>query len=233
LFLKYLDILKIASLGKTDTAFGNNAGAPYSTYLLPPAPNQDPAPLQKPPKGYNPEDPNNYPANINYIAPGFNYKLRPDEAVVMIGKTPPLAYYFSYRSYLCFVQNKPEKDYSDTITAGNDYTGLYHYIGASMGDQLDNHRIWTDHTPYGAPGNPFNSSTIIITSTDKGINKQMRDALVESGFSPGIMNNDNIPMGLVNMGLEKEKDTFMFLMRAAIWADYDAGWNYINNLEIM
>jgi len=26
----------------------------------------------------------------------------------------------------------------------------------------------------------------------------MREALSDSGFSPGIMNNDNIPLGLVN-----------------------------------
>lgn len=106
---------------------------PYAAYLLPPAPNQDPSPDQKPPKGYNPEG-HNYPANINYVAPGFTYKLRPDEAIVLIGKTPPPAYYFSYRSYLGFVQNKLEKDSSDSITTGNDYTGVYHFIGASMGD---------------------------------------------------------------------------------------------------
>ncbi len=100
-----------------------------------------------------------------------------------------------------------------------------------MGDQIDSHRIWTDSTPYGAPGNPFNSSTIIITTADKGINKQMRNALIKSGFSPGIMNDDNIPGRLVNMGLEEGKDTFSFVMRAAIWADSDTGWNYINNLE--
>lgn len=229
--LKYLDILKLVSEGKIDTAFANNAGAPYATYLLPPAPNQDPSSAQKPPKGYNPQNPNNYPANIEYTAPGLDYKLRADEAIVLIGKTPPSAYNFSYKSYLGFVENKLSKDYSDTITLGNDNTGFYHSIGASLGDQINNHNIWTDNTPYGAPGNPFNSSTIIITTADKGVNKQMRDALIKSGFSSGIMNDDNIPVGLTNIGLEKGKDTFSFIMRAAIWLDYDAGWDYINNLE--
>jgi hypothetical protein len=229
--LRHLDILKLVSKGIIDTAFANNAGAPYATYLLPPAPNQDPSPVQKPPKGYNPQNPNNYPANIEYAAPGLDYKLRADEAIVLIGKTPPPAYNFSYRSYLGFVENEQSKDYSDTITVGNDNTGFYHSIGASMGDQINNHNIWTGNTPYGAPGNPFNSSTIIITTANRGINKQMRDALVKSGFSSGIMNDDNIPMGLTNIGLEKGKDTFSFIMRAAIWLDYDAGWDYINNLE--
>jgi hypothetical protein len=229
--LKYLDILKLVSKGIIDNAFANNAGAPYATYLLPPAPNQDPSPAQRPPKGYNPHDPNNYPANIEYAAPGMDYKLRADEAIVLIGQTPPPAYNFSYRSYLGFVENEQSKDYSDNITVGNEDTGFYHAITASLGDQINNHNIWTDNTLYGAPGDPFNSSTVIITTSEKGINEQMRDALVSSGFNPGIINDDNIPMGLTNLGLEKGKDTFSFIMRAAIWLDPDAGWDYINNLE--
>lgn len=229
--LSYIDILKLASEGKVDTAFGNNAGAPYASYLLPPAPTQNPSTFQQPPKGYNLDDPNNYPSNVDYVAPGVNYKLRPDEAIVLIGQTPPPAVYFSFRSYLGFVQNKLGKDYSDTITAGNDAIGFYHFIGASMGDQISNNFIWTENTLSGAPGNPFDSSTIIITTADMGINKQMRNALVKSGFNPGIMNDDNIPIDLVNIGLEKGKDNFMFVMRAAVFENSDIGWDYIYNLD--
>ncbi|WP_199900112.1 hypothetical protein [Caldalkalibacillus mannanilyticus] len=187
--------------------------------------------MQKPPKGYNPNDPHNYPANIEYVGPGFNYKLRPDEAIVLIGQTPPPAVYFSFRSYLGFVENKAEKDYSDTVTSGDQDTGFYHFIGASMGDQISNNFIWTDSTPNGSPGNPFDSSTIIITTADQDVNQQMRNALVESGFDTGIMNNDIIPIDLVRMGLERGKDHFMFVMRVAIFQNPEVGWDYIDNLE--
>ncbi len=83
--LKYIDILKLVSEGVVDNAMGNHAGAPYSPFLLPPAPNKHPAEGQEPPIGYDPNNPANYPPNINYVAPGFTYKLRPDEAVVLIG----------------------------------------------------------------------------------------------------------------------------------------------------
>lgn len=53
---------------------------------------------------------------------------------------------FVFRSYLALVENKPEKDYRDTVTAGNHCTGYYHFIGASMGDQINNYSIWTDNT---------------------------------------------------------------------------------------
>ncbi len=141
-------MMKLVSGGKIDTAFANNAGAPYAAYILPAEPNQNPSPAQKPPKGYNSHNPNNYPANIEYAAPGLDYKLHADEAIVLIGKTPPPAYNFSYRSYLGFIENKLSKDYSDTITVGNDNTGCYHSIGASLGDQINNHNIWTNNTPY-------------------------------------------------------------------------------------
>jgi hypothetical protein len=29
--------------------------------------------------------------------------------------------------------------------AGNENTGFYHNIGASLGDQINNRRIWTDN----------------------------------------------------------------------------------------
>ncbi|TMW71274.1 hypothetical protein FGB90_13090 [Alteribacter natronophilus] len=229
--LRYIDILQLASEGKVSTAFGNIVGAPYAAYLLPPAPNQEPSPGQRPPKGYNPEDPQNYPANLDYIEPGVNYKLRPDEAIVLIGQTPPPTVYFSFRSYLSFVENKPAKDYSDTVTTGDQHTGFYHFIGASLGDQISNNFIWTDRTPYGSPGNPNDSSTIVITTADQAIDQQMRHALAESGFNTGIMNSDIIPGGLVRTGLESGKDHFMFVMRAALFENPDTGWDYINHLE--
>jgi hypothetical protein len=229
--LSYVDILKLCSEGKVDSCLGNNVGAPYAACMIPPAPNQAPSEGQEPPIGYNPDSPNNYPANINYIAPGINYKLRPDEAIVLIGRTPPPALYYCFRSYVSFVENKPEKDYSEYITTGNDYTGYYHMIFASLGDQLNNYNLWTDNTPKGAPGKPYNSSTIIINTADRNINKQMRDALTAAGYSPDIMNNDNIPMELVNIGLEKGKDTFIYMMRFALWANHDIGNHYISNID--
>jgi len=229
--LSYVDILKLCSEGKVDSCLGNNVGAPYAACLLPPAPNQDPSEGQAPPIGYNPDDPNNNPANIDYLAPGFTSKLRPDEAIVLIGRTPPPALYYSFRSYLGFVPNKPEKDYSEYITAGNDYTSFYHLIYASLGDQLNNYNLWTDNTQKGAPGNAFNSSTIIISTADRNVNKQIRNALGIAGYSQNLMNDDNIPIELVNMGLEAGKDTFVFMMRIALWAQQNIGNQYLNNID--
>jgi len=53
--IQYIDILKLVSEGKSSTALGNIVGAPYATYLLPPAPDQTPSLGQRPPKGYDPD----------------------------------------------------------------------------------------------------------------------------------------------------------------------------------
>ncbi|MEC9489054.1 MAG: hypothetical protein UMV23_06220 [Halanaerobium sp.] len=235
--VRYVDILKLCSEGVIDSCMGNNTGAPYAMVLLPPAPGQDPALGQEPPVGYDPNNPDNYPANIDYLAPGFNFKLRPDEAIVLIGLTPPPAYYFSFQSYLGFVEDKPGKDYdkavydfTDIITAGNADTGYYHQIMASLNNSLNNFFIWTDNTPGGMAGYPYNSATVIITTADAGVNYQIRNTLEAAGFNPYIMNNDNIPGGLVNMGLDKGRDTFTIFIRAALWEDKEIGDNYIKNI---
>lgn len=229
--LNYVDILKFASEGLVPSCFGNNANAPYAVLTLPPAPNQDPSLGQEPPIGYQPNNPTNAPANINLILPGATFKLRPDEAIVLMGLTPPPAYYFSFRSYLGLVENKPDKDYTDAIKTGNDKTGYYHMIFASLGDTVNNWGIRTENTPQGKAGYPFNTPTIIITSTDKLINQQVRNALSSAGYDWGIMNNDNIPLDLVNMGLEKGKDTFLYVMRAQLWAQQEIGDAYIENID--
>ncbi len=50
--------------------------------------------------------------------PGLHYKLCPDEAIVLIGQSPPPAVCYSCRSYLALVENKPEKDYRDAVVNG-------------------------------------------------------------------------------------------------------------------
>jgi hypothetical protein len=229
--ISYVDILKLCSEGKVNSCLGNNVGAPYAICFLPPAPNQDPSKGQEPPIGYEPYNPYNYPANVDYLAPGFTFKLRPDEAIVLIGRTPPPALYYCFRSYLGFIENKSNKDYTDYITAGDEDTGYYHQIFASLGDQLNNYNIWTENTPKGEPGTPYNSPTVIVSTADQSINQQIRNALDTANFSPEIINDDNIPMELVNMGLEKGKDTFIYMMRFALWVDKNIGNQYIDNIN--
>ncbi|OGP49972.1 MAG: hypothetical protein A2Y79_14765 [Deltaproteobacteria bacterium RBG_13_43_22] len=220
---RMIDILKLCSDGWLKYCFGNNAGFPYLAYLLPPAPGQKPSRGQKPPVGFNPGDPKNFPANIDFMPPGITYKLRPDEAILFIGKTPPPAKYFSYRSYVGFVANKFGKDYSDVYTLDTGEGGVYHRVFASLGDPINHLNQFTSGTRKGESGNPFNKETVVVTSAHKGVYQRVRKALKEAGIPFSIVNEDIIPLSMVNMGLQKGKDTFLVLTRAALWEDESAG----------
>jgi hypothetical protein len=227
--LRRIDVLKLCSLGYLKYCFGNNAGFPYLAYLLPPSPKQHPSQGQPPPKDYDANDPDNAVANPDFAPPGISYKLRPDEALVMVGQTPPRARYFSYRSYVGFVANKPGKDYSDVFTTGNDTVGWYHRVFASLGDPINHLTVWTAGTPAGRAGDPFASPMVVITAADQEVSRRIRQALIPAGYASDLINDDVIPSSLVNMGLEKGKDTFLFLTRAALWDDEAAGKDFLEN----
>ena len=192
-------------------------------------PGQHPSLGQQPPVGYDPADPGNAAANPDFAPPGISYKLRPDEALVMVGRTPPRARYFSYRGYVGFVGNKPGKDYSAVFTTGNNTVGYYHRVFASLGDPVNHLTAWTEGTPEGEAGDAFNSFTAVITTADREIDQRVRRALVQAGYPNAIVNDDTIPSGLVSMGLEKGKDTFLFITRAALWENEAEGKAFLEN----
>ncbi|MGC9444406.1 MAG: hypothetical protein ACP5E9_05695 [Candidatus Methanospirareceae archaeon] len=131
------------------------------------------------------------------------FLLAPNEAIVYLGKTPPNITYYSYRSYL-------SRRYFPEI-------GHYRRIYASLGDTINNMNVCTTGTPDGNPGNPYNQTTVIITTADCGTEELIRQALSNAGYSPAVINLDIIPSSMVKMGLTKGDDTFTFLIRLAFF----------------
>jgi hypothetical protein len=80
--LKTLNVYDLVDAGILFSCNGNNPGAPYKAYVLPPASGQ------------------NLP---NFFADTTNMsianRLGPDEALVFIGKTPPECTYYSYQTF--------------------------------------------------------------------------------------------------------------------------------------
>jgi len=200
--LELFDIIRMKDAGLIPSCWGNNPSTPYMVHKLPIAPGQT--------------VPNHISdAPINPINKGLwgDWRLRPDEAIVLVGRTPPAASYFSYRSYL----------------AARYFGNVFRRIFASLGDTQNHLTIRTGGTPNGAEGNPFDQETIIVTTADKGIDDRVRKAAQSAGYSPAIMNTDVIPSGLVKMGLEEKADSFVFIHRFAFFQDEDAGNAYMKN----
>jgi hypothetical protein len=128
-----------------------------------------------------------------------DYRLRQDEAIVFIGWTPPAKVeYFSYRSYLYNRYLPGKKKFKD--------------IFASLGDTLNNLTIATTDK-FKKPEPSYGSFTIIVTTANQETYNRISAAAQKANYPIEIINKDVIPLSLVNMGLDKECDTFMFLNR--------------------
>jgi hypothetical protein len=180
-----------------ENCVGNNPSSPYGMYCFPPAPGDTPARHAEPPC---PPD-----SNLRWV-----WRLRPDEALVFLGKTPPTARYFSFRSYLFSRQGwfwrRP--------------------LFASLGDTLNLDVIASAGTPHGAAGNPFTAETVVITTADQRLDATLRGLLTSLGAPEAIMNTDMIPSALTRLGLAEKSDDFAMLFRVALFTDPAAGRRY-------
>jgi hypothetical protein len=199
----FFDVIKLYDRGVLPNALGNNPSTRYLTYFVPPAPGQRvPGTLAKIAATLG----------ISLDASAF-WNLGPDEAVVFVGRTPPECRYFSLDLQLV------ERTY------GNETRWIF----ANIGDTVNNLVINTEGTPNGSAGNPFNQTTMIVTTADKGIDQRIRAAAHSSGYSDGIINTMVLPSSMLNMDVENNSDKFLIAMRPAFYKDKQAGDNYLNN----
>jgi hypothetical protein len=179
-------------------ANGNNAAFPYLCIQLPPSPGRD---------------------SVYYIP--LTFTLNTDEAVVMIGKTPPECLYFSYRSYLLnrFYDFPP----SSTRTK----------IFASLGDSKSLYRMRKD-LPLDSM---FRRKFAFIMAADSLVAMHIKSTILAA--TPAISEKDIyfdiIPNGIFKFGNNPYGDWTTFVHRASLFRDNTAQDEYINNtiIEIM
>jgi hypothetical protein len=106
-----------------------NAASPYMVAYLPASPGQE---TEEPVIGQDPEN------------EGWSllWRLRPDEAVVFVGLTPPPMRYFGFQTYRAFTVNEQ----GARVREWNNF-----------GDQTNQLTINTAGTPNGTPGDLFTS----------------------------------------------------------------------------
>lgn len=166
--------------GKVDTAQGFN-NEPYLQVLVPTTA-QDPG----------------YPDLTG------EFRLRQDEAIVLIGLTPPPVKYFSYTPYLS------TKMYPDGKR----------YILASLGDQLNNAVIKS------IGNSPFNTPVALIFTPDQGTDARIREALRRAGYPAAIVNTVVFPASMLKLGHTETADMLRIVTRTAVWEDTAAAAAY-------
>ena len=230
-----LDTVKLASEGKLMSCFGNNAGSAYVVFSLPAAPDQNTS-LGSEARGWPDEMATAYddPAVVNdpanpYFAPGgWEYKLRQDEAIVLITPLPQECKYYSFINYIMFTEDKPGKIYQGKpgmFSVGNEDSGLYHPIFGSIGNSLNMTNIrHSGDSEYG-------TETVIVISANGTVAEQVIENLQAAGFGEEMINVMPIPAEIYRMGLEKGADTFSFLQRISQAADPNDYRDYLDHIS--
>lgn len=201
--LECVDVFKMVEDGVRDTCHYQNLGAPYLTLMLPLAPGQ--------------EDNCQYFGGCNNSQDDklfIDFRIRPDEAIVLVGKTPPKCVYFSYDPYINY-------RWSEEMRQPVKICGNY-------GDTINPLVIKTDSTG----DDPFNRNTMIIMTADKGVAEMVKNAAEDAGYSSGIVNEYPIPSQILNLGLDEKSDTLTFLHRFAYPDNDEKGKDYLDDPQM-
>jgi len=210
----HVDLVNLYEAGRLTNACGNNAGAPYKGVFGAIPENVEIKDIKQLSNAQEQIQ------NWLYNTPGLiqGWQLNPDEAIVLVTKTPPECAYFSYCGFIFYKYYEKDQERK--------------WVFSSYNDPLNNLTIKTSGTPDGAKGNPFNQDTIIIVTADKGTEQRIRSAAESAGYSADIINTYVIPSSMVKMGTGPEFDTIVFGHRMALFADEKAGQEYVNAVSV-
>jgi len=187
---KHFDPIQVyCNNGPLPNALYSNQGAPYISAVVPGLPGQAATRL---------------PAE---------FRLNPQEAVVLIGQTPPPAQYFAFQLYL-----------ADRVYPPNTAPD---FLLDSLGDSAN---LRTIHT---MGHDPFNREVVLIFTADRGTEDSVRAALLSAGYPDATINSLVIPGPMVHFGLDATSDALLISMRTALFKDPTAGDTYVNNPPLM
>jgi len=168
---------------------GNNPATPYGTYALPPSPGEVVAgddifaPWGEVPDGLH-----------------RDHRLREDEAIVLIGRTPPEVKYFGLRSYL--------------NTRVDPSTGETEQVFASLGASLNQLVVAADRGT--SVDTIFDGAFIVVTTADRAVEERVTGWLAEAGYDLANVHYDRMTHELARFGVEQGADTFSVQWRMAV-----------------
>jgi hypothetical protein len=143
------------------------------------------------------------------------FQLRADEAIVVIGRTPPAAKFFSYTPYLLTRTYPPETTPKP--------------IFASFGDSINVSTIKT------LGPDPYSRPVVLIFTPDRGTEARIRAALRSAAYPDAVINTVPFPASILRLGVDTvghplTKDTFLIVNRMSMFSSKEAGDAYVDAL---
>jgi hypothetical protein len=145
----------------------------------------------------------------------INYLLRQDEAVLIVGSTPPPMAYYSFQTML-FARYNPATNNYNPATGG--FFAPYEATVAYLGDTVNSLTVRTTGST------PYNRPMALISTGNRQTQGRIRAALQAAGYADAVINTETLPPSLVRFGYETG-DQFLFTMRLAIAAGGDQAFN--------
>jgi len=191
-----VDLVKYAEIGLLPDAEGNNADNPYYSIALPRSPGQTVANDNECPNGLS-----------------RNVRLNPDEAVVLIGKTPSNVTFYNFPLFMIYRTLNSERAFlfgglGDTTNIGS----VKEQTGSSDG--------------LGVP-------IMIIYSADKTVAEKVKSVAEASGYPESMITIMEIPSPMVHMGLAEDDDSFACGIRTAVFSSPEAKQDYMDTINTM
>lgn len=140
----------------------------------------------------------------------WSFKLNPDEAILIIGKTPDNCRYYSYRSYLSYRYSSHKKSRNKIFT--------------SLGDALNTFSIKTLNSE-----TPYDHDFITITTANANIFNNLKYIASCSGYCRKDIYEDFLSFNKLKLGLNREADEFTFLITLELFEDHEQELQYVSS----
>lgn len=186
---EFVDLVKETCEGRVPNTLANN-----------PWPNAYVVPRFDPPEGA--------PVPIQW-----QWQLGEDEAVVLIGQTPPQSAYFSYQTFLGVLPDDPSTGVNERLMT----------LGVAVGDATNIATIKT------LGSRPFNRPIVYIITGNKTMERSMRAAARAAGYPASVINVEAISEVIAPLGYGPTGSVLYMGHRVAGAADAAAVEAYIKD----
>lgn len=153
------------------------------------------------------------PTDLKYELPyPFVYQMKQDEAIVLIGQTPPPVRYFGIQSW---VQMGP------ALPAGAAVTDNRTLIGSAFGDSVNNLTIRTTGS------DPFNRPIVYIVTGNRQTERLVRKTVLAAGYPEAIINVERISTVIAPLGYGPAGSFLLTAQRNAVPANNTLFEDYV------
>ena len=129
-----------------------------------------------------------------------DWQLRADEAIVLIGQTPPPAAYFSYQTLIATLPDDPDTPINENLLR----------MGSAAGDTFN---IGTIRT---IGPDKYRRPVIIIITGNMETERRVRAAALKAGHPDAIINVETISSSIAPLGRGDGGSRFVFVHRVAV-----------------